>query len=157
MGSVVAFSKQKTDGKYVIKICTVDPNACDVQTGYYKIENTKPKDWFFAFPSTQDNANVFIPSRIIEDHHAFQSLVLSTLPNGPTCLKIDPCDNFSSMWCCNTQVASENNNSDATITVSSSGSSTKLKTSKMLTVWFITLLVLFGISLILVFVLVATN
>jgi len=154
MGSVVAFSKQKTDGKYVIKICTLEPNVCDVQNGYYKIDNTQPKEWHFAFPSTQDNTNIFIPSRIVEDPTAFQSLVLSTLQNRPNCLKIDPCDDFAKKWCCNAQERDTQQSNNATTT---NTNTTSLKGSTVLTVWFIILLILFGIALILVFALVASS
>lgn len=100
MASVVAYNKNVNDNKYDIKICTSKPDTCNVHGGYYKLTNPMPSEWLLPFPSTADNVNVFIPSRVVEDANSFKHLVLNNIKDNPKCLTLDPCNIYSEQWCC---------------------------------------------------------
>lgn len=100
MASVVAFNKNTNDNKYDIKICSSNPDTCNVHGGYYKLVNPNPKEWLLPFPSTADNTKVFLPSRVVEDANSFKYLVYNKLIGNPACLELDPCNIYSEQWCC---------------------------------------------------------
>lgn len=102
MASVVGFTKMtNSDGKYDIKICTKEPYSCDIQVGYYRIINNKPHLQYFPFPSTIDNVNVFIPSRIVEEKSGeLKRYVWDLFREKPSCLAIDPCNVYTRDYCC---------------------------------------------------------
>ena len=100
MANVVGFTRRKEDGKYDIKLCTSQPALCEVQTGYYRFINDQPKDAFYPYPSSGDNINIFIPSRIVEDKVNFKNLVLDNIRKKQSCYKIDPCNIYVQNVCC---------------------------------------------------------
>lgn len=101
MASVVGFTKIGGEfGKYDIKLCNMEPHVCDIQSNYYRLKNENPHSQYFPFPSTMDNINVFIPSRIIEDRAAFKKYVIDLFRKQPKCLKIDPCNVYTKDICC---------------------------------------------------------
>lgn len=98
MANVVGFSRIGDEGKYDVKVCT--NQVCEIQEGYYKLQNNNPKEQLFPFPSSLDNSNVFIPERVVEDKTAFDMFVVKKYLAKPECVDIDPCNIYTNDVCC---------------------------------------------------------
>lgn len=141
--SVVGFTK--VNGKYDIKLCTTQPYVCDIQTGYYRVNNATPETQFYPFPSTVDNKNVFIPSRIVEDKDAFKKYVIDYITaRGIKCLNMDPCTVYNVGVCCNGK--SDTSGSVSNSTDASAQSSNN--TNKLSVGWLILMIIVITLLII---------
>ena len=114
MANVVGYSKIGDEGKYDVKICTND--VCEIQPGYYKLQNNDPKTQIFPFPANDDNSSVFIPARIVEDKSALDSYVVAKFLKKPDCLSIDPCNIYTKDLCCTSSTTKNNDNNTNSFT-----------------------------------------
>jgi hypothetical protein len=110
MSYITQYSKPGNSTLYDVKVC--NQNRCDVMMDQYKFVNGAPNEQMFPFPSTSDNKLFMVGERIVQDKNAFNQLVLHHAKK-QQCFDIDPCDVYTSEYCCKPAVPEQKNQKNA--------------------------------------------
>lgn len=119
MAQITQYSKvNNTNPLYDAKLCYND--NCNILKNQYKFTNDSPKTQMFPFPSTSDGKVFMVPDRIAQDADALKRYVIDNA-RSQSCFNIDPCDVYTSKYCC--APVSASNISTTTTTTNASGAS----------------------------------